>query len=105
MTFASIAAGTSIFLDANVFIYSCAGDPAFGVACTELLRRIKIKDLRGFSSSSLFSEVSHRLMTLEACKTLGWSYVGIARKLRRHPTEIQKLHEFREALDDIVAIG
>ena len=105
MNFTSIPTGTSVFLDANVLIYSCADDPTFGDACTDLLERIKLKDLQGFFSASLFSEVAHRLMTLEACKTLGWTYAGIGRKLRRHPAEIQKLQEFRKALDDIVAIG
>ena len=44
-------------------------------------------------------------MTLEACQTFGWPYTGIARRLRRHPAEVQKLHEFRGILDSIVAIG
>jgi predicted nucleic acid-binding protein len=105
MIFASIPAGTSVFVDANVFVYSCFEDPGFGAACTDLLERIKLNDLQGFISSCVFSDIAHRLMTLEACKTLNWSYTGIARQLRRHPAEIQKLHEFRTALDDIVAIG
>ena len=104
MNFISIPSGTSVFLDANVFVYSYADDPTFGNACTDLLERIEFKDLQGYMSASLLSEVAHRLMTLEACKTLGWSYAGIARQLRRHPPEIQKLQEFRTALDDIVAI-
>lgn len=105
MNFSSIASGTSLFVDANVFVYSYAGDQVFGDPCTDLLERIELKDLQGFISASLFSEVAYRLMTLEACQTLGWSYAGIARQLRRHPAEIQKLQKFRKALDDIAAIG
>jgi predicted nucleic acid-binding protein len=105
MNFTSIPTGSSVFVDANLFVYSCADDPTFGDACTDLLERIKLKDIQGFISAALFSEVAHRLMTLEACKSLGWSYTGIGRRLRRHPLEIQKLLEFRNALDDIVAIG
>src|SRR5262249_37757391 len=90
---------------ANVFVYSYGDDPIFGDACTDLLERVELKDLLGFMSASLFSEVAHRLMTVEACQKFGWTYVGIARQLRRHPTEGQKLQEFRRALDDIVGIG
>jgi len=105
MNFTALATGTSVFLDANVFVYSYGGDPKLGDACTDLLERIEFNELQGFISASLFSEVAHRLMTLEACESLGWSYTGIARRLRRHPAEIQKLRGFRQALDDIVAIG
>jgi predicted nucleic acid-binding protein len=105
MNFAAIPAGTSVFVDANVFVYSYAGDPIYGNACTDLRERIELKQLQGFVSTHVFSEIAHRLMTLEACQTLGWPYAGIARRLRRHPSEIQKLQRFRKALDDIVAIG
>ena len=105
MNFSSITTGTPLFLDANVVVYSCAQDPQFGKVCTDLLDRIKLRDIQGFLSAAELSDIAHRLMTVEACKTFGWSHVGIARQLRRHPAEVQKLHEFRKALDDIVAIG
>jgi hypothetical protein len=105
MNFAAIPKGTSLFLDANVLVYSCAGDPTFGAACTDLKERIENNDLQGFISASVFSDVAHRLMTIEACQLLGWSYAGIARRLRRHPPEIQKLQGFRNALNDVVSIG
>jgi predicted nucleic acid-binding protein len=105
MNFADLPGGTSVFLDTNVFVYSYGGDPTFGEACTDLRERIELKELQGYVSAHIFSEVAHRLMTLEACQSLGWSYAGISRRLRRHPEEIQKLHQFRKALDDIVAVG
>lgn len=46
MNFSSIPTGTAVFLDSNVFVYSCAEDPTFGDACTALLERIKLADLR-----------------------------------------------------------
>jgi predicted nucleic acid-binding protein len=105
MNFAALLAGTSVFLDANVIVYSYADEPSFGPPCTDLLERIELKHLQGYISAQVFSEITHRLMTLEACQAFGCSYTGIARRLRRHPAEVQKLHEFRAALDDIVAIG
>ena len=44
-------------------------------------------------------------MSLEACATFAWPYAGIANRLKRHPADVAKLHTFRQALDQIVAIG
>ncbi len=73
---------TLIFL-----FYFCAQDPVYG-ACMHgaLLKRIELGNLQGSHlRRRVLSEIAHRLMTLEACKTFGWSYAGIARQLRRHP--------------------
>lgn len=32
-------------------------------------------------------------------------YAGIGQRLRRHPREIQQLHRYRDALDEIVGSG
>ena len=53
----------------------------------------------------MLSDVAHRLMTLEACESLGWPYTGIGQRLRSHPAEIQKLQRFLLAMDDILAVG
>ena len=59
MNFADIPSGASVFVDANVFVYDFAPDPQYGPPCRELMERIELGD------------VAHRLMTLEACQTLG----------------------------------
>jgi hypothetical protein len=86
MKFADLASGSSVFLDANVFIYAFAPDPQFGRSCTELLERIENHDLVGFTSPHVLSDVAHRLMSLEACVAFGWPYAGIAQRLNRHPS-------------------
>jgi predicted nucleic acid-binding protein len=105
MTFASIPAGTTVFVDANVFVYAFAADPVLGILCTDLLERIELGQIDGCLSASTLSETAHRLMTLEACQQYGWPYAGIAQRLRRHPAELQKLTAFRAALDEITATG
>jgi predicted nucleic acid-binding protein len=105
MDFSAISAGSAVFLDANVLVYALGADPVYGPQTKSLLKRIEQDDIEGYISTHVFSEIAHRLMTLEACKKFGWSYTGIVRQLRRHPAEVQKLQEFRKALDDIVAIG
>ncbi len=44
-------------------------------------------------------------MSLDACASFAWPYAGIANRLKRHPGEIAKLQKFRQALDQIVAVG
>ncbi len=105
MNFASIASGKSVFLDANVFVYDFGPDPVLGPPSKALLKRIESGDLIGFISAAVFSDVAHRLMTLEACQAFGWPYVGISQRLRRHPAEIQKLVKSRQALDEIIRMG
>jgi predicted nucleic acid-binding protein len=105
MSFGTIPAGETVFIDANVFVYDFGPDPSFGPPSRGLLERIEQGDVKACLSTHVFSDVAHRLMTLEACQTFGWSYSGIGQRLRRHPLEIQTLHRFRQALDEIVGIG
>jgi len=105
MIFADIPAGESVFIDANVFVYDFGPDPVFGLPCRAFLERVERADLKGYISAHVLLEAAHRLMTLEACQTFGWPYTGIGRRLRRHPGEIQQLHRYRDALDEIVGSG
>jgi predicted nucleic acid-binding protein len=41
MTFADIPSGTSVFVDANTFVYACGPDPQFGPPSLQLLERIE----------------------------------------------------------------
>jgi predicted nucleic acid-binding protein len=105
MTFDDIVAGQHVFLDANTFLYYFTAHFRFGSACHKLLSRIENKDLAGFTSAHVLTEVVHRLMTIEACQRFGWPAKGIARRLRRQPTEVQQLTRSRQAVDEITLIG
>ena len=96
-TFAEIAAGTNVFLDANTFIYYFIAQPQFGAACTAILERIEHHDIIGWTSAHILAEVSHRLMTIEACSRFGWPYQNIASRLRTRPQDVQQLVGFRDA--------
>jgi predicted nucleic acid-binding protein len=58
MIFADLAAGDSVFLDANTFIYHFSPDPALGPPCSQLLQRIENQELTGFTSVHLLAEVA-----------------------------------------------
>ena len=74
MNFLDLPEGESVFIDANVFVYAFAADPTLGPPCRDLVERIGRKELEAYLSTSVFSEIAHRLMTLEACVAFGWPY-------------------------------
>jgi predicted nucleic acid-binding protein len=105
MTFDDIAGGQALFVDANVFLYYFTAHPKYGSACKNLLDRIENKEIVAFTSAHVLTEVVHRLMTIEACQRFGWSVKGIARRLRKHPAQVQQLTRPRQAVDEITLIG
>ena len=105
MTFQSIPSGVVIFLDANTLIYHFTGDPKFGAACTQLLKRVELGDLRGLTSAPVLADVAHRLMTLEAIARKGWPQAGIAARLRKQHGEIPALTIYRQAIAGIPLLG
>lgn len=105
MTFADLPAATVVFLDANTLVYHLSRHTRYGTACTGLLERIAHQELVGYTSSHVLSEVAHRLMTLEAIDRYGWTYAGIAARLRKHPAEVQALTRFRLAIDEVPQFG
>jgi predicted nucleic acid-binding protein len=101
MTFADIAAGQAIFIDANIFIYYFRPDPVLGSACAQLLQRIENGEIEGLTSSHVLSEMAHRLMTDEASQKFGWPMTAIIRRMRSHPAQVQQLARHRQAIDEL----
>lgn len=46
MTFAGLPSGSSVFFDANVFVFHFSRHPQWGEPCTELLERIDRQEVR-----------------------------------------------------------
>jgi predicted nucleic acid-binding protein len=105
MTLAAILAGQAVFEDANSLLYYFTAHPRYGAACQQFLDRIANREIVGYTASSTLSEVVHRLMTIEACQRFGWAATGIARRLRRHPAEVQQLARPRQTVDEVTLIG
>ena len=101
MIFTDLTAGASVFLDANTLLYHFTADANYGAACTELLERIERQELTGFTSTHVVSEVAHRLMTIEAALRFSRPFAGIAPWLKKHPTEVQQLLQFRQAIQEV----
>jgi predicted nucleic acid-binding protein len=105
MTFASIPAGATVFLDANTLIYHFTSDPKYGAACTQLVKQIELHQLHGFTSAHALADVAHRLMTLEALRLFGWPSTALAARLRKHHSDIPKLTVYRQAIAHIPVLG
>ncbi len=105
MTFADLPASSSVFVDANIFVYHFEPHASYGTACTDLMERVERQELTAFTSAHVLSEVAHRLMALEAIKAFGWPEAGIAVRLRKHPAQVQTLQRFRMALQEIPRYG
>jgi hypothetical protein len=51
MTFVRIPSGAATFLDANTLVYHFTSDPKYGSPCTQLIKRVELGDVRGFTSA------------------------------------------------------
>lgn len=105
MNFVDIPIGTSVLIDANVLVYHFAPHPVFLASCQELLERVSLGEIAGFTSSDAANDAAHRLMTIEAADTYGWPMNGIAYRLQRHPDELKALTKFRKAVEEIPSFG
>ncbi len=102
MTFADLAVGDSVFLDANILVFHFAPDPAYGPPCGQLVQQIQNQQLKGFTSTHVLGEVAHRLMVLEASNLAGWVTGKVKRRLKQHPGAVQQLTRFRSAIETIL---
>jgi predicted nucleic acid-binding protein/predicted DNA-binding antitoxin AbrB/MazE fold protein len=102
MIFTDLVVGGAVFVDANTLSYYFEPHPIWGPLCADLLQRIENGELHGFTSTHALSEVSHRLMTIQASALFGWPFTGIGNRLRSNPTEVQKLTAFRQVIDRIL---
>ena len=59
MTFADIPPSASLFVDANTLVYHFAADAHLGPACKALLRRIDRREIQGFTSTHVLSDLAH----------------------------------------------
>jgi hypothetical protein len=76
MTFDAIPPQSSVFVDANTFVYHFSQHPTLALPCTNLLDRMARREISGVTSADVLSDVAHRLMALEAASALGWTGPG-----------------------------
>ncbi len=102
MTFAGLARGASICLDANTFVFHFQPHAQFGPPCSALLKRIELQEVVGYSSTHVLSEVVHRLMMIEARSNFGWTSGKLVQRLKSHPAAVQGLTRHQIAIQEIL---
>jgi predicted nucleic acid-binding protein len=106
MTLAQIPGNAAVFIDTNIFLYHFGPDPKFGAECQLMFDGItKYQRFTAYTSTLVLSEVAHQLMIMVAVTQLGLPLAGVTKRLQNHPSEVQKLRRFRQAIDDIPRLG
>ena len=90
-----IPPGTKIFIDSNIFIYNFMGTSE---ACTNLLERVRIADVEGYTSTIVLAEVLHRLMIAEVVEKYDVKPKKVLRLLKEKPEVIPALKKSERAI-------
>lgn len=84
--------GGRLFVDANIFLYHCWDQSP---SCSRLIGRIETGLIQGVTSTTVLTDVAHRLLVTEAIAR----YPEIARHpvrfLKRHPAIVRTLSQTR----------
>ena len=91
MSLAELPSGTSIFIDANIFIYHFTG---VSEDCSAFLSRCEGREISGKTSTNIILEVLHRLMMVEAVNKNLVQPPNILKKLRKYPEKIKQLNDY-----------
>lgn len=100
-----VPSGLEIFVDANIFIYHFSGPTEFTEPCFNFLLRIEEGDLIGYTSTTVLTEILHRLMIIEATEKLDIEPKNAIRYLKRHPQEVKKLTSHLSVPEKIKQMG
>lgn len=88
MRFEELKPGTTIFIDANIFIYHFTG---ISEECSSLLERCEGEEILGFTTTNILLEVIYRLMMLEALARGLVTTGNVAKKLKSKPEIVKQL--------------
>lgn len=89
----NLPTGTSCFIDANIFVYHFTNSDALGLACTDLLRRVTIGEIRAATSIPVLADTLHRIMLAEVRAKQGLSATGLLAWIQKHPHRLAGLTE------------
>jgi predicted nucleic acid-binding protein len=102
MTLAEIPEASSVFIDANVFVYHFVGA---SVQCSTLLGRCETGEVRGMTSALVLAETAHRLMMIEAVERRLVTPGNVVRKLARRPAALRRLTVYASSIQAIPSMG
>lgn len=98
--------GSSVFVDANIFIYHFSQKSKFNADSTNFLERIEKGKITGITSTSVVQEVTHRMMIIEAAAALqAKDLKDLVKHLKAHPDIVQQLEGHRTVPEKICAFN
>jgi len=97
--------GTSVFIDANIFIYDVLAVPEYVSSCKSFLKRVESRTIKGFTSILVISEVIHKLMFSELIERHGIKPNEVLTKMKNSPEIIASLEKYRDIIPKINTIG
>jgi predicted nucleic acid-binding protein len=97
----SLPAGSDVFLDANIFVYGLSGVSA---ECRALLHRCSEEQVTGISSYHVVSEVTHRLMCIEA-QSKGLAGARPRETLNEHPERVRQLTDYWSEIERLLSLN
>jgi predicted nucleic acid-binding protein len=91
--------GTSIFIDANIFIYVFTAHPRFGISSHNLIKKIEDYSINGFTSPLVIIEVIHKLICFEISERFNIKVPHAISYHKKNPSCIKKLIKYRQAIE------
>jgi predicted nucleic acid-binding protein len=106
MLLSNLEKGTSIFIDANIFIYHFSKESRFNQACSSFLEYIEAGSMSGFTSTAIVQEITHRMMIIEAVWLLpGIKPKDVVKYLKRNSDVVKKLVNHQSIPSKIVSFN
>jgi predicted nucleic acid-binding protein len=100
-----IDSGTTVFLDANIFVYHFSEGSAFNKSCTDFLIRVESSEIHGITSAATVLEATHRLMMVEASASLDVETRNLPKYLKQHPDTAKQLLKHMSAPPKIASMN
>lgn len=97
--------GTSVFIDANIFIYDILAVPEYVGSCSSFLKRVETGEIKGVTSILVISEVIHKLMFSELIERYGVKPKDVLLRMKNNPELIASLEKYRDIILKIGQIG
>ena len=98
----SLKAKSTVFIDANIFIYHFTG---VSDESSFFLSQCESGVFNGVTSANVILEVLHRLMMVEAVQKRLVHPPNLVTKLKRHPEKIKQLHDYFTNTQKIEQMG
>ncbi|NVM26959.1 MAG: type II toxin-antitoxin system VapC family toxin [Desulfobacterales bacterium] len=103
MFFSDLESGSSIFVDANIFVYHFSKRSRFNPASTNFLECVEKRDFIGVTSTLVVQEATHRMMIMEAAGILANIKAKDYVKYRKANPDISKRLENHRVIPEKIA--